>query len=273
MKITILIDNVTYNPDLAAEDGYSAYIQDGDCNILLDTGGSDLFISNAEKLNVDLTKTDYIVLSHGHHDHVWGLKHLLKKYQDDKNFKAQLITHPRTIVRKTVEGRGDIGFDLSLEQIASLDTNFSTEPIWLTDKLVYLGEIKRRHDFEGKNTIGQVHLPDGTVPDYIHEDTSLAYKSQEGLVIITGCSHSGIANIIEHAKIICQEKRVVAVIGGTHMRNPEPELLERTIDYLSKQNIQKLYCCHCTDMASRFVMAKKLDNLLPGMVGTVFEIE
>lgn len=273
MKITILVDNVTYNPDLPAEDGYSAYIQDDHCNILLDTGGSDLFIRNAEKLNIDLTKTDYIILSHGHHDHVWGLKYLLKKFADNDNFKAQLITHPRTIMRKTVAERGDIGFDLTLEQIASLHANFSSEPIWLTDKLVYLGEIKRIHDFEGKNTIGQVHLPDGIVPDYLHEDTSLAYKSQDGLVILTGCSHSGIANIIEYAKHICQEERVVAVVGGTHMRNPQPELLEHTIDYLSRQNIQKLYCCHCTDMASRFAMAKKLDNLVPGMVGTVLEIE
>lgn len=273
MKLTILVDNVTYTPELQAEDGYSAYIEDGDCKILLDTGGTDLFMRNAAILGIDLLQTDYIVLSHGHHDHVWGLKHLLNKYQGHPQFKPQLITHPWTIMRKTVEGRGDIGFDLPLAQLASLNTNFSREPIWLTDRLVYLGETKRIHDFEGNYAIGEVHLPEGKQADYIYDDTSMAYKAQGGLVIITGCAHSGIGNIIEQAKRICKEERILCVIGGTHMRRPSHELLAATIDYLDKQNIDKLYCCHCTDMPSRIAMGRKLDNLVQGMVGTVLEIE
>lgn len=273
MKLTILVDNVTYNPSLQGEDGYSAYIEEGDCKILLDTGGTDLFLRNAEKLGIDLLPIDYIVLSHGHHDHVWGLKHLLKKYAANPEFKPQLLTHPLTIARKTVEGRGDIGFDLAIEELKPLQLNFSAEPVWLTDKLVYLGETKRIHSFEGNYAIGEVHLDNGKQADYIYDDTSLAYKAKDGIVVITGCAHSGIGNIIEQAKRICADERVVCVIGGTHMRNPSPELLQSTIDYLDKQKIAKLYCCHCTDLPSRIAMGKKLDNLIQGMVGTVLEIE
>lgn len=273
MKLTILVDNVTYTPKLQAEDGYSAYIEDGDCRVLLDTGSTNLFMRNAELLGIDLLHTDYIVLSHGHHDHVWGLKHLLNKYRGNPEFKPQLVTHPLTIARKTIAGRGDIGFDLTLEQLSDLQTNFSAEPIWLTERLVYLGETKRIHDFEGNYAIGEVHLPEGTRPDYIYDDTSLAYKANDGLVIITGCSHSGIGNIIEQAKQICNEQRILCVIGGTHMRNPSPELLAATINYLEQQKIDKLYCCHCTDLPSRILMGKKLDNLVQGIVGTVLEIE
>lgn len=273
MKLTILVDNVTYNPDLQAEDGYSAFIEDGECRVLLDTGGTDLFMRNAELLGLDLLKTDYIVLSHGHHDHVWGLKYLLHKYQDNPEFKAQLITHPLTMLPKTVAGRGHIGFDLTLDQISTLQAKFSREPFWLTERLAYLGETKRIHDFEGNYAIGEVHLPEGKQPDYIYDDTSLAYKAKDGLVVITGCAHSGIGNIIEQAKLVCNEQRILCVIGGTHMRKPTPRLLDATIDYLDSQNIKQLYCCHCTDIPSRIAMGRKLDNLVQGMVGTVLEIE
>lgn len=273
MKLTILVDNITYNPNLQAEDGYSAYIEDGDCRVLLDTGGTDLFMRNAQVLGIDLLKTDYIILSHGHHDHVWGLKYLLKHYKGNPEFRPQLIAHPLTLMRKTVEGRGDIGFDLTLEQLTDLRTNFSAEPLWLTDRLVYLGEIQRIHDFEGNYAIGDIHLPEGKRPDYIYDDISLAYKAKEGLVVITGCAHAGIGNIVEQAKRVCNEQRVICVIGGTHMRNPSAQLLADTIDYLDKQQLDKLYCCHCTDLPSRLVMSKRLDNLVQGMVGTVLEIE
>lgn len=267
MKLTILVDNTTYMSNLLAEDAFCAYIEDNGCKILLDTGESDLFLKNAQHLGIDLGQLDYIVLSHGHHDHVWGLKHLLAKYPTD--FTPQLIMHPVGLLRKTVDSR-DIGFDLPLSTLKSLNPNFSTQPVWFSDKLVYLGEIPRVLPHEGKYSIGHVHDNGNTTPDYMLEDTAIVYKANDGLVIITGCSHSGIGNIIEYAKKLCAQDNVLAVIGGLHLKNPAPELLTGTKEYLKSCNIKDLFACHCTDQNSRIALAE-LGNLRPTTVGMSLE--
>lgn len=272
MKLTILVDNVTYTPGLFAEDGYSAYIEEGDLKILLDTGESGIFLQNAAKLGIDLESIDYLILSHGHHDHVRGLKPLLEKYRHNSKFHPRLLGHPGLMTPKS-DARGNIGVNFTMDELRPLQVELSAAPVWLTDKLVYLGQIPRIHDFEGNYAIGQITTAQGSEPDYLHDDVSLAYKSSEGLVIITGCAHSGIGNIIEYAKQICKESRVVCIIGGTHMRRASAQLLSDTIGYLEQQNIQKWYACHCTDMDARVVMGNRLKNMCQGMVGTVVEFK
>ena len=80
------------------------------------------------------------------------------------------------------------------------------------------------------------------------DDTALVYKSENGIYIITGCSHSGICNIIEYAKEVCKDNRVLGVIGGFHLFEVT-EQVNKTIDYLKQNNIKELYPCHCTSFA------------------------
>ncbi|MDF2523863.1 MAG: fold metallo-hydrolase, partial [Clostridiales bacterium] len=130
------------------------------------------------------------------------------------------------------------------------------EPFWLTDKLVFLGEIERVNSFENKEPIGKF-LNQGIVEDdFIHDDTALAYKSKDGLVIITGCSHSGICNIIEYAKKVCNESRVVDVIGGLHLLDPDKEQIELTKSYMKQTNLKELHACHCTDLNSKLALSE-----------------
>jgi 7,8-dihydropterin-6-yl-methyl-4-(beta-D-ribofuranosyl)aminobenzene 5'-phosphate synthase len=94
-------------------------------------------------------------------------------------------------------------------------------------------------------------LVDGTfVDDYMIDDTALVYKNEMGIYIITGCSHSGICNIIEYAKKVCGDDRVQGVIGGFHLFEVT-ERVTKTIDYLKQNNIKELYPCHCTSFAVR----------------------
>jgi len=80
--------------------------------------------------------------------------------------------------------------------------------------LIFLGEVDRIYDFETKNTIGKVLENGVEKDDFLYDDSALAYKSPDGLIIITGCSHAGICNIVEYDKKICGDKRVIDVIGG-----------------------------------------------------------
>lgn len=129
------------------------------------------------------------------------------------------------------------------------DLFLSAEPVWLTNKLVFLGEIPRKFSFEGKSF--------GT--DKLTDDSALAYDAKTGLTIITGCSHSGICSIVEHAKQVCNSKKVSKIIGGLHLLNPSNKQLHGTINYLKKLNLSHLYACHCTDLKSKIVLSRKIN--------------
>jgi len=92
--------------------------------------------------------------------------------------------------------------------------------------------------------------------DLVIDDSALAYKTEKGLVIITGCSHAGICNITEYAKKVCGDDRGVAIIGGLHLLDPPKEQLAGTLEYIKRLNLNALYACHCTDFGSKCALAK-----------------
>ena len=99
----------------------------------------------------------------------------------------------------------------------------------------------------------------------------MVYRSEKGLFIITGCSHSGICNIIQYAKKVCGEEKVYGVLGGFHLFNND-EQLQKTIEYLQKNQIEQLYPCHCVSLLARAKMMEKLPVVETG-VGLVVDIE
>ena len=130
------------------------------------------------------------------------------------------------------------------------------KPIWLTDHLVFLGEIERKFEFETLTPQNKVITSEGFQDDYLLDDTALVFKSSQGLVIMTGCSHSGICNILEHAKKICQDDRILDVIGGLHLLKPSEKKIQGTLTYFQKTKPQNMHICHCTDLPSKIALAK-----------------
>jgi 7,8-dihydropterin-6-yl-methyl-4-(beta-D-ribofuranosyl)aminobenzene 5'-phosphate synthase len=146
----------------------------------------------------------------------------------------------------------------------------SKEPLWLTDRLVFLGEIERKNNFEAKKPIGKVIKDDFEEDDYSIDDSALAYRSSKGLVIITGCSHSGICNIVEYAKKICRDDRIMDIVGGFHLLNPKKEQLQGTLEFMKKLKPKEVHACHCTDLKSKIALFK-VANLKEVGVGQTFE--
>ena len=156
-------------------------------------------------------------------DHVGGVIPLTRILKD----KPTLVTHPFTLTRQKfqdVSADESATFDDFLSEHFKVET--SAEPKWLTERLVFLGEIDRVNDFESAQPFGKIFDGKVEVDDYIIEDSAMAYKSEKGLVIITGCSHSGICNIVEQAKRICDDDRVVDIIGGFHLLSPPEKQLQ-----------------------------------------------
>ncbi|MDD2217264.1 MAG: MBL fold metallo-hydrolase [Eubacteriales bacterium] len=266
MKLTVLVDNHTYiDQYYLGEPAVSYYIEEGDSKLLFDMGYSDILISNANKMGILLEKIDTIILSHGHNDHARGLKFLKEEY--DLSEKT-LIAHPGCFDKKNYEGE-DIGAPFSVEEIsAMLRLKLSKEPVFITPRLVFLGEIPMKNDFEEIPSIGVVTKDGKSMPDSLTEDTALAYIGEQGLFIITGCSHRGICNIAEHAKQVCGVQKISGVLGGFHLFENN-ERLTRTKEYFKDQQIRYFYPCHCVSLKAKIEMGKDLNI---GEVGVGMQI-
>ena len=260
MKITVLVDNNTLiDRYFFAEPGLSLLIEDDETTVLFDTGYSDIFLKNAFKMGKDLTNLDYLVFSHNHLDHTWGLDPLIKYFTElqieQRPFKRPtLVAHPEIFVSVNAEGLGEVGCLLSKEKLAKhLPIQLSAQPKALSSKLTFLGEIPRRNDFEKNLTFGRKEGAEED--DQVIDDSALVYHSHDGLIIITGCSHAGICNIIEYAKEMCGDHRVVDIVGGFHLLNPPAHQLKGTLSYLEALQPKAVHACHCTDLLSKIALS------------------
>ena len=225
MKITILVENQISHAaakTCSAEWGFSAFVEVNGIHILFDTGHTDIYKHNAKNLNIDLQRTDFVVLSHHHWDHAGGLK-----YHEFKD-KKKLIIHPDILEKLP---------DMETEKLlADFKITTTKSPLEFSKDIFYLGEIPRKTSFEKGLYKGK------PIPD----DSAIAIKSEHGVIVVTGCSHSGIANICEQAKKVTGQN-LYAVIGGFHLFEKETEAVEGTIAYFKKEHPKYLYPMHCVD--------------------------
>ena len=265
MKLKVLVDNNTYiDQYYLGEPAVSYYIEDEDTKILFDTGYSDIFISNSKKMGIDLNNIDKIVISHGHDDHTKGLKYFFENKKD-----VELIAHPNCFCYKEDNTGLYIGSPLKKEELEKkCHLNLVDKPIKISKNIYYLGEIPEVYNFERRYSIGKTIVNNNKGDDYVIDDAAIAQKSDDGIVVITGCSHSGICNIIEYSKKVCKDDRVIGVIGGFHLFNKD-ERLSSTIEYFKNNNIKLLYPCHCVSLQAKIEIGKEIKI---GEVGVGLEI-
>jgi len=271
MELKVLVDNNTIiDRYYLGEPAVSYLIRDGDTKILFDVGYSDIFIKNALKMNESLMDINYVVISHGHNDHTGGLVPLAKFYSEAKaeninHINPTVIAHPDAFLYKEYSG-DDIGSILSSKKIGKyFGARLVSEPLWITDNIVFLGEIERSNDFENIEPIGQCEKLDSMVDDYVKDDSAIVYKSLQGLVIITGCSHAGICNIIEYAKKVCGDDRILDVIGGFHLIEPSDFQAEGTLSYFDAGHIKNIHPCHCTSLKYKIKLSKSTNVIDVGV--------
>jgi len=264
LKLTILVDNNTIiDRYYLGEPGFSCLLESNGTRILFDTGYSGIFLDNAAALGLDLATVDAVVISHGHDDHTGGLRHWLARDTTAASGRQHaglplLVAHPRAFDPKRY-GSLSIGSPVALDELAGhFEPRLSGEPLDLGGGFVFLGEIPRQGSIEGATPIGETDRPGGTIPDLLPDDTAIAWKGSEGVVVITGCSHAGIVNIVEHAVRVCGDDRVVDIVGGFHLLGATDERLGFTASRLGALNPRSLHPCHCTDFAARMSLAASL---------------
>lgn len=169
MQLTVLVDNNTLiDRYYLGEPGVAYYLEDGDVRILFDVGYSDIFLRNAQALGIDLSRLQQVVLSHGHNDHTRGLLWLSEQ---EYFSELQLLAHPEALKPKQFAGEA-IGAPFTAQQLQEkCRLRLSKEPVWLTKRLVFLGEIPTLNDFEQRHGFGSAEDP----VDLVLDDTALVY--------------------------------------------------------------------------------------------------
>lgn len=252
VRITTLAENSTAEPDILAEWGLSVFIEAGEHTFLLDAGTSSVAAKNAEKIGVDLSKTDAIVLSHGHYDHTGGLPSVLSRIGSSN---IRVVAHPEVTGKKYVYIKSEdnyryAGIPYQLEQLenAGARFDFGSAPVRLTEDIAASGEEPMTTEFESVAEDLCLKENGRFVQDPMADDQSLFIRTNLGLVVILGCAHRGMINIIRHAQKLMETDRVYMVIGGTHLGPASENQLNKTIETLREMDVSWLGVSHCTGL-------------------------
>lgn len=248
MKLTVLVDNNTYIDQYYwGEPALSFLLETDGRKLLFDTGYSRVLLENSAKTRLSLADVDTIVLSHGHNDHTRGL---LALEQAGLLAGKTLLAHPLCFQPKRLDGL-DIGSPLTTEALAqSCALRLSATPVELTPDLTFLGEIPTSLPFEPRTPLGEYWDGAKWRPDMLLDDSALVYHGSNGLFLITGCSHSGICNLIAYAKTLFPQQPVLGIIGGFHLFAAD-QRLQNTISYFQAEGLQQLYPCHCVSFQAK----------------------
>jgi len=247
VNVTVVVDNMAGGGPIRGEWGAAFLVETDKEQILFDTGGGRVLLGNARALDVNLSKTKAIVISHEHGDHTGGLDSALSACGH-----VDLFVHPAGFdTRYWKDGSHAESHTLpfSRQQFMQRVHNLveTKGPTRVGGGLTVTGQIPRVCDFEDTGVSQYAFLDEKlTAPDPILDDQAVFFRVPEGVVIVLGCGHAGLVNTMAYVSELTGEKRIYAVIGGTHLISASPDRLKKTAEALRKYDVQKIMLSHCT---------------------------
>ena len=234
LRITVTFNNVAYRPGLQTSWGFSCLVQGLDKTLLFDTGGDGgVLLANMSRLHIDPKSLDAVFISHMHGDHTGGLDLLLER---NANVDVYLPASASTEFQQAVTARG--------ARVHSIRT--------------------AGHLFDGAYSSGEL----GTAP----KEQALVVETPKGLVIITGCAHPNIVNIVRAAKRQ-RNREVYLLMGGFHLLGKNREQLRKIISDLKQEGVVKVAPSHCTGDAAIAMFRREWgDNFIEGGLGALIKI-
>ena len=245
VRVSLLCENTAGVRGAIGEHGLSWWVEAGDKRVLFDLGQGVGLLNNANLLGVDLDTVDAIAISHGHYDHVGGWDQLSPRVKG-----APLFVHPDALFPKYQCQKSGSVVLASNEQFPSLiskeeiDIRQVRVPTEVVEGVWISGEVPRITDYE--NTGGSFFCDaQAEEKDLLLDDQSLFFDTDLGLVVILGCSHAGVINILRYLMKL-SGRRIHAVMGGMHLLHASSDRLRRTFEDLSVIDPDWIGANHCT---------------------------
>lgn len=270
VKATILCDNLAGPVSFKGEHGLAVLLEVDGKSFLWDCGQSDVVVHNARLLGLDLRGVEGIGISHGHFDHAGGLLEVLAASGPKKIYMHPEALEPKFLAFGEVRRFIGIPFRSEALELPGGGLELNRGPVEVMPGVKLTGEVPRVSEFEGYEA-NLYRLTDGELePDPFTDDQALVVDTPDGAVVLTGCAHSGLVNILKH--IMETHGKIRAVVGGTHLGlGATPERVSASLDFLEEILPEKIVPCHCTGLP---VIARILDRFkdraAAGQVGMSF---
>ena len=274
-KVTIVVDNcvpIKSSKPFLGEHGLSMLLEIGGKRLLVDTGQTGTVIHNLGLLGVAPSTLDAITLSHGHYDHTGGLPFVLERAAK----RLPVYLHEKAFGEKYSVSHGErrfAGIPVRPERLTGLGADFQwvREPVAWTSEVWFSGSVPRVTAYE----TGDAHLvaPDATLgcdcQDALEDDMALFCRTPNGLVVISGCTHSGLVNVVRHGLAVTGCTRLHGWIGGTHLGPVGEAQQAATLAQLVDFAPDFVAANHCTGfpMMAR-LQAEFGERFIPAFVGT-----
>ena len=274
IEITTLSENyvergVLSESGLMGEQGLSFYLNQGQSKFLFDTGTGLSLLHNTIILNIPIEKLNGVVISHGCYGHHGGLEGLLQATKRQNIYVHPHIFKDKWILKEGKEPR--YHSILNRDRMESLGGKFvlRENTLELSDNLFLLGPFVRKSPTQDRNINNRYYRKDDSWEiDLLSDEQVLAFKTPEGLVLVSACTHNGLINTAEQALEMTGEERIHAFLGGLHtFECSEVEILGLA-HWLNEQGVSLLLCSHCTGLETANILKKSFTGeVLQNYVG------
>lgn len=245
MNFHILTENKAKKAGILAEHGLSVFIQYKGKNYLFDTGQSDVFLKNADKMKVDLTNINNIIFSHGHYDHCGGFKNMVYLNEDTKIYIRKDAFIPKYALNTDCKTYRKIGVSWEREPY-SKNIIFTENLTKINNHTYLLSNIPLINDFESVSSVLFKKENDKIIPDNMSDEQILIFDTEKGLVVFLGCSHPGIVNCLQHILNNFPNKKINTILAGMHLDGIEETKMNKTIEFLKSLSFERIIPLHCT---------------------------
>jgi len=272
LKIITLLENHQDpdQPELKAEHGVSFYIENNGNVFMSDVGQSRYFADNALKLGIDLSAVEALAISHHHYDHGGGLRHF---FEVNKTAPVYLKSSPPDVdyvEENAGQPLGDIGLDKVLLKEFENRIVYITEKVEIPSGFHLLTDIPETYPKPRGDERLKMKKGDVIVPDTFDHEIVTVLETDDGLVILTGCGHNGVLNMIEAARRAFPGKPVIAMIGGFHLHHESERSVRDVAKAILSMGIPAVYTGHCTGEDALDILedelGERLHRLTTGMI-------